>query len=132
MIKKISAVILSISVMICLCSCNFDGEKEKGNSENGILVTAKSTAVHNHFKDRIPEFGFENDPVEKYEDGFSYSLSVKCSQKEYKSYLKKLKKTGFEVDAVEADTYYSASDEDGYFVEVTYVGEMLSVYIQTA
>lgn len=131
MIKKLSAVIAVVAAVACLSSCGFNNniaEKKPGNAQ----VTAKSTAVYNHFKDRIPEFKFDNTPVEKYEDGFGYSLSVKCSEREYKNYLKKLKKTGFETNPVEADTYYSASDDKGYFVEVTYVGEMLSVYIGVA
>ncbi len=132
MIKRISAAILSFLFLLCLCSCNLDNEKENDGLKNNATVTAKSTAVHNHFKDRVPEFDFNNKPVEKYEDGLSYSLSVKCSDREYSSYLKKLKKAGFEVNPIEADTYYSASDEKGYFVEVTYVNEMLTVYIGTA
>lgn len=130
MIKKISAAILLLAVLVCFASCNFDNENSK--EENIVSAAAKTTAVHNHFKDRIPEYSFENEPVEKYEDGFSYILSVKCSQREYKNYLKKLKKTGFEQNPIEADTYYSASDEEGYFVEVTYVGEMLTVLIKGA
>lgn len=129
MIKKLSAVFFLLLILLSFCSCNSDREKEKGNLKNNISVTEKSTAVYNHFKDRIPEYNFDNDPVEKYEDGLSYSLSVKCSEREYKSYLKKLKKAGFEINPVEADTYYNAADDEGYFVEVTYSNEMLIVYI---
>lgn len=132
MIKRISAAILSFSLLLCLCSCNLGSEKENGGLKNNVSVTAKSTAVHNHFKDRVPGFDFKNKPVEKYEDGLSYSLSVKCSDREYSSYLKKLKKSGFEINPVEADSYYSASDEKGYYVEVTYVNEMLTIYVGTA
>lgn len=129
MIKKISAVIVLLGMFVCAASCNFDNDKKK---ETVVSAVIRTTAVYNHFKDRIPEYSFENKPVEKYEDGLSYVLSVKCSQKEYKSYLKKLKKNGFEQNPIEADTYYSASDEEGYFVEVTYIGEMLSVFIKAA
>lgn len=131
MIKKISAIIAVVAAVACLSSCGFNNNAAD-NKPGNVQVTAKSTAVYNHFKDRIPEFKFDNTPVEKYEDGIGYSLSVECSEKEYKSYLKKLKKTGFEINPVEADTYYNATDGKGYFVEVTYVNEMLSVYIGAA
>lgn len=131
MIKKLSAAVVMIAVFICFASCGFDSSRAE-NKQDNVQATAKSTAVYNHFKDRIPEFKFDNTPIEKYEDGLGYSLSVKCSEKEYKNYLKKLKKTGFKTNSVEADTYYSASDEKGYFVEVTYINEMLSVYIGIA
>ena len=91
MIKKLSVITVLIAIVVCMGSCGFKNEKAE-NKTNNIQVTAKSTAVHNHFKDRIPEFKFDNTPIEKYEDGIGYSLSVKCSKKEYKNYnLHKLK-----------------------------------------
>lgn len=129
--KVMSALMILIMFVCCFCSCA-DKNNSGKNEQNYAAVTAKSTAVYNHFKDRIPELKFKNTPVEKYEDGLSYVLSVKCSEKEYKSCIKKLKKAGFDVSPVETDTYYNASDDTGYFVEVTYVGEMLTVYIATA
>ncbi|MBQ2903977.1 MAG: hypothetical protein IJD78_01725 [Clostridia bacterium] len=131
MMKKITAILLTSAAVLCFCSCGVRNDKPDDKNIS-VSITAKSTAVHNHFKDRIPEFGFKNRTVEKYEDGIGYSLSVKCSKGEYKSYLKKLKKSGFEINPVEADTYYSAADDKGYYAEVTYVGEMLSVYIGVA
>lgn len=134
MIKKLSAALFVLMFAFSLCSCGFKNDN-KDNSKKpqvNVEITAKSTAIHNHFKDRIPEADFKNTPNEKYEDGYSYSLSVKCSAREYKNYLKKIKKAGFEVNPVEADTYYSARDGKGYFVEMTYVAEMLTVYIGMA
>ncbi len=131
MVKKLTAAVLAFAVVLCLGSCGF--KNGKSNDKNiSVSITAKSTAVHNHFKDRIPQYGFKNRVVEKYEDGIGYSLSVKCTKGEYKNYLKKLKKAGFEINQVEAETYYSASDDMGYYAEVTYTGEMLSVYIGVA
>ncbi len=124
--KKIFAVIAVFIAILCLCSCKVGGER----IENNITVAAKSTAVFNRFKEKIPKLKFDNEPDEKYNDGFSYVLSVECSQKEFKNCLKKLKKTGFDVNPIEADTYYSASDSEGYFVEVTYVAGMLTLNIK--
>ena len=131
MIKKLTVAVLAAAVVFSFCSCSFGNDKAEDKNIS-ISITAKSTAVHNHFKDRVPEVSFKNKVTEKYEDGLGYSLSVKCSKSEYRSYLKKLKKSGFEINPVEAETYYSASDGNGYYAEVTYVGEMLSVYIGVA
>lgn len=124
--KKLFSVIVVFVTILCLCSCKLNGDKTDSN----IAVTAKSTAVFNRFKEKIPKLKFDNEPDEKYNDGFNYVLSVECSQKEFKNCLKKLKKTGFDVNPVEADTYYSASDSEGYFVEVTYVAGMLTLNIK--
>lgn len=130
--KKICVLFFLFAVLICFCSCGVSNDMDKDKIKNNAVVTEQSTAVYNYFKDRIPEFGFKNEPVEKYDDGLNYILSVECSQKEYKSCIKKLKKAGFNLQSVEADTYYSAVDEEGYFVEVAYVGEMLTLYIDFA
>lgn len=124
--KKLYAAIAVFIAILCLCSCKVDGKK----IENNITVVAKSTAVFNRFKEKIPKLKFDNEPDEKYNDGFNYVLSVECSDKEYKNCLKKLKNSGFNVNPIEADTYYSASDSEGYFVEVTYVAGMLTLNIK--
>ena len=58
-------------------------------------------------------------------------MNVTCTQKEFEKYTKKLKKEGFEQNLVEAQTYFSARTEDGFFVVATYVGDMLTVQIKS-
>lgn len=131
MIKKtfiFSAVFL---ILLSFSACGIKNNNEP-SKKSDYSFTQKETAVYNHFKDKIPDYDFDNEPIERYRDGISYTLSVTCSQNEFKKYIKKLKSIGFEQNAVETKTYYSANTDDGYFVEVTYVGEMLTVFVKKA
>ncbi|MBQ2848007.1 MAG: hypothetical protein IJE74_07105 [Clostridia bacterium] len=128
MFKKFLLFFISLFIILGISACGVENNDK--NTSNMISFTSKETLIHNYFKDRIPDFNFKNEVVEKYDDGISYILTVKCDKNEFKKYLKKLKKAGFEENVVEAETYYSANDGDGYFIEATYVGEMLTVYVK--
>ena len=95
-----------------------------------MAPTARITKIHNNFKDVLPDFKFENPVSEKYEESIRYVLSVKCSEKETEKYINALKKAGFVNSATEASTYYSAKTEDGFFAEVTYINEILTVHVK--
>lgn len=127
MLKKFISVLFALMILFSFCSCSFNSEKKQTSSYS---FTQKATVIHNHFKDKIPDFDFKNEPVEKYRDGYSYTLSVTCKLKEFDKYVKKLKKAGFEENVLEAETFFSANSQDGYFVEVTYVGDMLTVFVK--
>ncbi len=128
MIKKISSVLLIMLISVSFISCGADnGGKESAPSYS---FTQKSTLIHNYFKEKLPDYDFKNEPVEKYRDGVSYTLSVSCSLKEFQKYVKKLKKAGFEENITEAETYFSANTADGYFVEAMYVVDMLTVSVK--
>lgn len=128
MIKKFLALISVSVILLSFCSCNIDNDKSQVT--HSYSFTQKSTLIHNHFKEKLPEYNFKNEPVEKYRDGISYTMSVTCKQKDFGKYVNKLKKAGFEQNQVEAQTYFSADTKDGYFVEVTYVGDMLTVFVK--
>ncbi len=129
--KKIFALFSVILVLLGFSACEIKNGNESAKKPE-YSFTQKETAVHNYFKDKIPDFNFDNEPVERYRDGISYTLSVTCSQNEFKKYVKKLKNNGFEQNAVETETYYSADTDDGFFVEATYVGDMLTVFVKKA
>ncbi len=128
MIKKIFAAITLISMLFVFYSCGVNNDKKL--TAPSYSFTQKATLIHNHFKEKLPEFKFKNEPVEKYRDGVSHTLSVTCTLKEFGKYIKKLQKAGFEQNIVEAQTYFSANTSDGYFVEATYVGDMLTVSVK--
>ena len=129
MIKKIFIIAAVLLMVLSFSACEIkNGNKTQNNPEYSF--TQKETVVFNYFKDKIPDFNFDNEPVERYRDGISYTFSVTCSQNEFKKYVKKLKNNGFEQNTVEAETYFSADTDDGFFVEATYVGDMLTVFVK--
>ncbi len=132
MLKKISVLLVTVILISGFSACSIKNNKNTDPTMPAISLTAKETLVHNYFRDKIPEFDFDNTPIEKYKDGLSYVLTVECSEKEYKQYIKKLKKAGFEENVSEADSYYIATDAEGYLAEVSYVTGMLTVYVKKA
>ena len=129
MIKKTAAFLIFVVLILSFCSCGIKNDN-KIKSSQSYSFTQRVTVIENYFKERLPEFRFSQEPVERYRDGVSFTLSVTSSQKEFGKYVKKLKDSGFELNKVEADTYYSANTEDGFFAEVTYVGDMLTVFVK--
>lgn len=128
MFKKFMAVFTSFVIALAFSSC---GVKIENKPSSSYSFTQKETFIHNSFKEKLPEFDFENEPVERYRDGMSFTMNVTCTLKEYEKYTKKLKKEGFDQNLVEAQTYFSANTQDGYFVEATYVGDMLTVFVKS-
>ena len=131
--RIISVLAVCAFIMLTACSCSIK-KTENGGSVNTAAPTASTTAaqtkMHNDYKDRLPAFKFENEPSEKYDDGMRYILTVKCSQKEYEKYIKEVKKTGFAQNAIEDEGYFCAYDEQGYYAEITYIGEMMTVFVK--
>lgn len=129
MLKRLFFSSILILMVFSLYSCGIKNDNIK-QPENSYSFTQKATVVRNYFKDKLPEFKFSENPVERYRDGENFVLSVTCSQKEFNKYVKKLKGSGFDQNAVEVETYYSANTEDGFYVEATYVGDMLTVFVK--
>ncbi len=127
--KRFIAICLAIMLITACSSCGIKNDADKSTA--AYSLTQKETYIHNSFKDRLPDFKFDNEPVERYRDGMSFIMNVTCTQKEFEKYTKKLKKEGFDQDLVEAQTYFSASTEDGFFVKVTYVEDMLTVLVKS-
>ncbi len=128
MAKKFISIIMLTVIALSFVSCGVNNDKKQ--TSPSYSFTQKATLIHNHFKEKLPEYRFKNEPVEKYRDGVSYTLSVTCTLKEFGKYIKKIQKAGFEKNVVEAETYFSANTADGYFAEATYVGDMLTVSVK--
>ena len=126
MIKKITALlmIMSFSVLVCACSVKNDDSENKKTSKT---TTEQVTLIRNSFKEVLPKGNFKEDIKETYVDGLSYKFTVKCSQSESNKYIEKVKKSGFDLNVAEGTNYYSARTEDYYSVEITYIGEILTV-----
>lgn len=123
MFKKIFAAILSAFVIMSISACSVENGKE-----NSVASTEKETVIFNNFGYALPNFEFDNEISEDYEEGVKYSFNVKCSKKECAKYIEELKKAGFTERATETKNYYTAVSEDGYFVEMTYINGNLTVY----
>ncbi len=129
MVKKIIAAVCTAAVLFGFSSCNVE-KNETDEITLSAPTTARITRIYNNFKDVLPDFKFKNPISEKYEESIRYVLSVRCSEKEMEKYVDALKKAGFVNAATEASTYYSAKTEDGYFAEVTYIQEILTVHVK--
>lgn len=128
MVKRLIAAGFVIIMFVGFTSCKL---KDDMNDETSTTVTSKVTLIYNSFKDVLPDFNFDNEPVENYEEGVRYVISVPSSKRELENYIKKIKKAGFEERAVEAEGYYCAYNS-GYYVEITLVNDMLTVNIKRA
>ncbi len=126
MFKKVTAIFLVMSVMFLFGACSIKNNSEKEKSKTRT-TTEQVTLIRNSFKDALPSYKFKNEIKETYVDGMTYKFTVKCSQDECDKYTKKVKKEGFTVNPAEGTNYYSARTEDYYSVEITYIGEILTV-----
>lgn len=130
MIKRITALIFALMILMSVSACNIDKDNTLSPSAATASTTVKETRIHNGFKDQLPEFKFKNEISEIYDEGLSYIVSVECTEKECEKYIKELKNAGFVNEAIEAEHYYTAVNADNYFVELTYVEEMLTLYMK--
>ncbi len=126
MFKKIAAVLLIASLSVTIAACSVK-DKDKKEEPQSRTTTEQVTLIRNSFKDVLPSYKFKNEVKENYVDGMNYKFTVKCSQKDCNEYIDKAKKAGFDVNPVEGTNYYSARTEDYYSVEITYIGEILTV-----
>lgn len=130
--KKIVAVLLIAVCALSLFGCNIKNENTKPENKKttAAITTEQLTKIYNHFKDRLPEFRFRNEPEGIYDESLKYSFSVESSDREFKKYVDALEKAGFDVNASSATGYYAASTEDSYFVEAALVNGILNVSIK--
>lgn len=126
MLKKITALILIMSISVLIGACSV---KNNGNDENGKTrtTTEQVTLIPNTFKKTLPSFKFKNDIKETYVDGMTYKFTVECDQEDCDKYIEKVKKEGFTVNPAEGTNYYSARTEDYFSVEITYISGILTV-----
>ncbi len=130
MFKRILAAAAVALFVIGMSSCSLDGNVHEKPDNAGFSVTQKETRIHNNFKDTLPEFDFDSDPVEKYDEGLSYTFSAKCSAGKYDRYINKVKKSGYENNPVSAYGYYAAYNAENYYVEITLVDELITVFVK--
>lgn len=128
MLKRILAAVTAVSLVMSVSSCSIDDNTAGKTDARSNTTTQKETRIHNNFKDVLPEFKFDGEPVEKYEEGLSYTFSAECSESNYEKYIRQIKKAGFENKPVEANGYYAAYNAENYFVEITLVGDYITVF----
>lgn len=129
--KRIIAALLIAVCIFGLFGCNIKIKETPENKKTtAAITTGQSTKIYNHFKDRLPEFDFKNEPEEIYDESLRYSFSVTSSEREFKKYVNALEKAGFEINASSATGYYAASTEDSYFVEAALIDGILNISIK--
>lgn len=128
MLKKLLALSLAFMLAVGFSACKVD--KNNATGEKSSETTQKITRIYNSFKDTLPDFGFDSEPVENYVEGISYSFSAECSEKDFEKYVKAVIKTGFDVKPVEGKGYYKAHNAEKYFVEAVLVDGMITVFVK--
>ncbi len=129
MIKRVVSAMAALLIAMSITACKrIDGSADVKQTE--ASATQKETRIHNNFKDALPDFSFDSEPVESYKEGLSYTFSAKCSKSKFKKYVEKVKNAGFENKASEAEGYYAACSDDGYYTEITLVNGNITVYIK--
>lgn len=128
MFKKLLALSLVFMLAVGFSACKVDKNNVSGK-EYGE-TTQKITKIYNSFKDMLPDFGFDSEPVESYEEGISYSFSAECSDKDFEKYVEAVKKTGFDVKPAEGSGYYRAHNAEKYLVEIVLVDGVITVYVK--
>ena len=73
MFKKLLALSFVFILAVGFSAC-----KPDGNGGSNANATQKITRIYNSYKDVLPDFKFDSDPVENYEEGVSYSFSAEC------------------------------------------------------
>lgn len=131
MVKRFFSILFAALLLLSASACNLKTDKGENfkKNETDSVSEEKVTYYHNFFKERIPEPDFEETVKEKYDDGESYSFTVRCSEKEFEKYTKNLKKKGFENNLVEASGYFYAKDSEGYYAELVYKDGILTATV---
>lgn len=130
MIKRIFSLAMIALTVLSISSCKSDDSEKRSDNDIKVSATQKITVIYNSFKDVLPKFKFNSEPVENYQEGLSYTFSAECSENNYDRYIDKIKKAGFEENSVEANGYYAAYNAEKYYVEITLVGELITVFIK--
>lgn len=128
MLKKIISAALAVLLLAGLSACSIKDDTSDKTRFSVSTTVLRETRIHNYFKDMLPDFEFENQVSESYEESVKYIFNVECSERECKKYIEALKEAGFVNSATETESYYTASTDEGYFVEMTHINGMLTVY----
>ncbi len=130
MLKRISAALLCLAMLLTVSACNIKKDKDSAFESAGTSSATKvSTTAQNFLKDIIPEFDFKESPAESF-NGSNYTFTVECSEREYKKYIKALKKSGFEKNMVDETGYFYAFNSENYLAEVIYIEKFMTVKIE--
>lgn len=124
--KKIVAVLSLAAFLFCFSACSIKKDNTDSSLSSTLTTFQQSTLYRNDFKDKLPDFKFDETPAEKYNDGSSYFFSVECSKNEYNKYVEKLKKCGFKNVYAESSGYFYALDNEKYTAELFYVDGVLT------
>ncbi len=116
--KKLFSILIIASMLFCLASC--DSKDNKDNGTQAVSHTKPVTKIYNDLADTLPEFTFKNELDETYDEGYSYSFTVKSTQREFEKYIKSAKNSGYSINEVNGENYYFAMNENGFKLECMY------------
>lgn len=120
--KYLSFVIISI-LLLSFASCSVKDKSIKTDNNTGtqpVSYTKPVTKIYNDLADTLPDFDFKGELSETYDEGYSYSFSVKSSKTEFSEYVKALKSCGYSVNEVNGKDYFFAMNANGFKVECMY------------
>ena len=122
--KKIISVLLLLSVVFAFAACSVDEKTEDENKPKGtqpVSYTQLITKIYNDLADTLPEFTFSNEISETYDEGYSYTITVKASQDEFNRYLEAVRAGDFTLEPITGENYYLAKNANGFKLECSYI-----------
>ncbi|MBR2730914.1 MAG: hypothetical protein IKD72_02885 [Clostridia bacterium] len=115
--KRMLGLLLALILAVSAAGCSVKENKAAPSGNAASTAAVITTRVPNSFKDTLPEFKFDGEITEKYDEGLRYSFSAPCSEKTFQKYLKALEKAGYKEKPTTGTGYYAATLASGMRVE---------------
>lgn len=121
--KKLVSVLLLLSAVFAFAACSVDNKTNGENKPKGtqpVSYTQPITKIYNDLADTLPEFDFSNEISETYDEGYSYTITVRASQDEFNRYIEAVRAGDFVIDPITGENYYFAKNANGFKLECSY------------
>lgn len=116
--KRIFSVVAIMAVILSFASCKVKDSSEKvEKTTQPVSYTKPVTKIYNDLADTLPDFRFSGELHETYDEGYSYSFTVKSSEKEFNKYVAEAEKCGYNQSKVSGDKYFFAMNPNGFKLE---------------
>lgn len=123
MIKRLFSILIIVTTLFSLASCNVKDKTVKPDDNSKpqtVSHTKPVTKIYNDLADTLPDFNFKSELQEYYDEGYSYSFTVKATQTEFNDYIKAVKNSGYSVSEVNGENYFFAMNANGFKLECMY------------
>ena len=121
--KRFFSVITVLTIVLSFASCNLKDKNENNDvtkQTQNVSFTKPVTKIYNDLADTLPDFKFSSELHETYDEGYSYSFTVKSSENDFNKYVKEAEKCGYNLNKVSGEKYFFAMNANGFKLECMY------------